>query len=147
MDGLMIISNASPGDVTFDSDRGSWNISRAREDCEAGLHGTPYAHDMAGVIDANERVDVDELKIASMVANVELLAQAPPLIFVEEGEIDGRPIIWLIDGHHRVRALHRLGVPRCVGWVIAESKSRPYRIYYNGDRVAPWLRQKARRIK
>lgn len=147
LDNVMIISNASPGDVTFDSDRGSWNVTRALRDCALGLHGEPHAHDITGLIDANEHVDVDELKIAAMVANVELLTQAPPLIFIEEGERDGRPVIWLIDGHHRVRALHRLGVLRCAGWVIAGSKSEQYRIYYNGDPVAPWMRQKARRIK
>jgi hypothetical protein len=33
---VMVISNAEFGDVTFDSDRGSWNVTRALRDCLAG---------------------------------------------------------------------------------------------------------------
>jgi hypothetical protein len=36
---VMVISNAEFGDVTFDSDRGSWNVTRALRDCGGGPTG------------------------------------------------------------------------------------------------------------
>lgn len=134
----LVITNAGIGDVTFDSDRGSWNVSRALRDCLSGKHKT-YDFDIAETIDASANVTVDERKIDSMVADRTRLSIAPPIIFViDDRAPDGREIIWLIDGHHRVRALHRLGLTRCVGYVIEDCE--PYRILFNGERVAPWCK-------
>jgi hypothetical protein len=85
---------------------------------------------------------VDKGKIADMLAHPELLEIAPPLIFVEDGQSDdGRPMVWLIDGHHRVRALAMMGYARCSGYVIEEKNAARYRIYFNGERTAPWITQ------
>jgi uncharacterized ParB-like nuclease family protein len=134
----LIISNAGLGDTTFDSDRGSWNVTRALRDCLKGIHRS-YTHDIAETIEASKNVTVDEEKIASMVADPVRLKESPPIIFVVDGHDNGRPIIWLIDGHHRVRALQRLGHKLCLGFVIEQLDSKPYRIYFNGQRVAPWI--------
>jgi hypothetical protein len=50
--------------------------------------------------------------------------------------------LWLIDGHHRLRALKRLGDPSSfLAYVIEEKDGAPYRIYFNGERTAPWWRR------
>jgi hypothetical protein len=75
-----------------------------------------------------------------MMLNRERLTNAPPLIFVEDGKSDdGRAVIWLIDGHHRVRALYGLGYRQCAAFVIEEMDAAQYRIYFNGERTAPWM--------
>jgi hypothetical protein len=128
---LLVISNMEPDDITFTSDVGAWNISRAQRDCAAGLHKT-YAMSIAETIEATENVDVDPAKIDSMVADPARLGRSPPVIFIFEHER-----VWLIDGHHRVRALGRLGFPECLGYVIEEKDAKPYRIYFNGKRTSP----------
>jgi hypothetical protein len=129
--GTLVISHFEPGDLTFESDQGSWNVTRAIADCGAGKHEL-YAFDVADVFEANKAIDVDESKIAAMVALADL-SDLPPLIFAME-----RGFTWLIDGHHRIHALHRRRVVDCAGYVIEESDGQRYRIYYNGARVAPW---------
>ena len=107
-------------------------MTRALRDCLAGKHKI-YEHDTADVLAHNRKVEVDDAKIASMVANPERFAESPPLIFAcEQGKA------WLIDGHHRLRALHLLEQARFVAYVIEEKDAAPYRVYFNGKRVAPW---------
>jgi hypothetical protein len=130
----MILSNVDVGDVTFDSEVGSWNVTRALAACTAGKHKM-YTFDVAEVIAATAAVECEEDKIASMVADRDRLAKSPPPIFVVE---DGR--VWLIDGHHRVRALDRLGEKQFLAYVIEEADGARYRIFFNGERVAPWRR-------
>ncbi len=137
----LVISGAGFGDTLFDSDRGSWNVTNALRDCLAGCHGL-YKHLIDETVASSERVDVDENKIAAMVADRARLERSLPLIFIEEGHApDGRPLIWLIDGHHRVRALQRLGHKACTGFVIEENAAKEYRVYFNGERVAPWMKE------
>jgi hypothetical protein len=139
---VLVISNYEPGDVTFDSDRGSWNVTRAIRDCMAGEHKA-YTFDIADAVEANINVEVDEDKIADMVASP-TIGNAPPLIFVvEDKSRDGRPMLWLIDGHHRLRALQRLNFTHCAGWVIEEERAARYRLFYNGRRYAPWIPAKS----
>jgi ParB-like nuclease domain len=133
----LVISNLDIGDNTFDSDRGSWNVTRAERDCVAGLHRL-YKQSVPQMFAANKNVEVDAIKVDAMVADPARLNQAPPVILAME---DGRA--WLIEGHHRVRALHQLGVKECVGYVIEEADGKPYRVFFNGKRVAPWHNKKS----
>ncbi|WP_165421480.1 ParB N-terminal domain-containing protein [Bradyrhizobium sp. Leo170] len=130
MPDVLVVTNY--GDQTFDSDRGSWNITRALRDCLAGKFES-FQFDIEVVVAANQNIEIDENRIVALVAEPVKLAAMPPLIFVLE---DG--MTWLIDGQHRVRALQRLGHKRCVGFVIDDAA--PYRISFNGERVAPWMR-------
>ena len=132
-DDVLVISNLDMGDDTFDSDVGSWNVSRARRDCAKGKYKV-YGFDVAETLANNENIEVDETKIASMLANKKRFFQSPPLIFIAE---NGK--IWLVDGHHRLHALARLGKREFVAYVIEEEDAPPYRLYFNGNRIAPWM--------
>jgi ParB-like nuclease family protein len=130
----LVISNLAPGDETFDSDVGSWNVTRAAADCAKGMHKA-YTFDVAEVLPFNQNIEVDDAKIASMVADRARFEKSPPPIFaVEHGKI------YLIEGHHRLRALARLGEPQFLAYVIEEKDGARYRVYFNGDRVSPWRR-------
>jgi len=129
---VLVISNADIGDETFGSDKGCWNVTRAMRDCVAGKHKI-YEVTVSDIYEANAAVEVDEEKVSSMVADPKRLMRAPPIISIME---DGRA--WLIEGHHRVRALHRLGIATCGSYIIEEEASKPYRVYFNGKRVEPW---------
>lgn len=132
----LVISNLEVGDDTFDSTEGSWNVTRARRDCDAGKHRL-YAFNVTDVFECNKNVDVDDAKVAAFVAAIRADPDAfPPLIFAMEKER-----VWLIEGHHRIRALHRLGVTSCTGYVIEDEDSKPYRVTFNGERVAPWSKR------
>jgi hypothetical protein len=133
-EGVMVISNLGMGDITFDSDMGTWNVSRAIRDCKAGKISS-YLFSVAALMECTENIEVDETKIQSMVADPERLLRAPlPIFATENGKI------WLIDGHHRVHAMHRLGMLQMMAYVAEEEHSKPYRIYWNGDRVSPQYR-------
>jgi hypothetical protein len=139
MNAVLVISNYAYGDESFDSDRGSWNVTRARQDCLEGKHSA-FTFDIFETIVASSNVSVSKAKIADMMANPERLKRAPPLIFVEDGQSDdGRPMVWLIDGHHRVRALYGLGYTQCAAFVIEEKNAARYRLHFNGERTAPWM--------
>jgi hypothetical protein len=132
MSEVLVICNLDVGDESFDSDVGSWNVTRAQRDCAAGKHKT-YTFDVAETLANNEKVTVDHDKIAAMVAAPETLRTSPPLIFaMEHGKI------WLIDGHHRLRALAALGELQFLAFVIEEEDATPYRLYFNGSRISPW---------
>ena len=134
MTDVLIISNCEPGDVTFESERGTWNVTRALRDCLAGKHKS-YSFEIADVFDAISNIEVDQKKIEAMVADLDRLSQAPPVISILENGF-----AWMIDGHHRIHALHRLGFKKCLGYAIEETALAPYRIYWNGNPVAPWRR-------
>jgi len=135
-DDVLVISNLDFGEETFDSDVGSWNVTRAQRDCIAGKHKT-YLFDVAEVMPMSENIEVDPNKIAAMVADPTRFEKSPPPIFCAE---NGK--IYLIDGHHRLRALQLLGHPQFIAYVIEEADAKPYRVYFNGDRVSPWTRKK-----
>jgi len=131
----LIVRNLDVGDVSFDSDLGSWNVTRAIRDCAAGKHAA-YPFDVAKVLLRNQAVEVDEAKVKAMVADIARLKDAPPLIFVVE-----RSLAWLIDGHHRLRALARLHFKEGAAFLIEEEHADPYRVWFNGERIAPWRRR------
>jgi len=130
----MVISNLAPGDESFDSDVGSWNVTRASRDCAAGRH-KQYFFSTAEVYENSKAVEVDQKKIDSMIRNSADLMCAPPVIFAVENER-----LYLIDGHHRLRAYYELGIPAILGYVIEYDDGSRYRVYFNGNRIAPWLR-------
>jgi len=138
MSGVLVIKNLDYGDDTFDSDIGSWNVTRAARDCAAGKHKA-WEFDVAEVLEASKAIDVNERKVARMAANVKRFKKAPPPIMVVENNR-----VWLIDGHHRLRALARLKLsPTFLAYVIEEADAEPYRVYFNGERVSPWMKSKA----
>lgn len=126
--GVLIISGLSPSDTTFENDLGTWNVTRAERDCQRGRHKR-WLIDTADAYAANIKVEVDEHKIAAMVADPDRLADSPPLISVIENGL-----MYVIDGHHRLRALHRLGVVDCICWVIEEADTARYKVLFNGKR-------------
>jgi hypothetical protein len=134
-DRVLVISNLEPGDDTYTSDRGSWNVTRAKRDCADGRHKR-YAMNVADILTGSRNIEFDPAKVDDMVIWLRR-HPTPPLIFVVE---DG--MLWLIDGIHRVRALSRLGRKQCVGFVIEENKSQRYRVMFNGERHAPWDKDK-----
>jgi hypothetical protein len=131
----LVISNLDLGDETFESDVASWNVTRALRDCEAGKHQLFWV-DVVELVKHNEAVTVDAEKVAAMLADPARMRDVPPLILITD---DGKD--WLVDGHHRLRALHQLGFRECVAYVIAEQANKPYRVYFNGQRVAPWFKK------
>ena len=62
----LVISNVADGDVTFDSDSGSWNVTRAMRGCLAGKHRL-YIHDVEELYKYNKNITVDPAKVAAMV--------------------------------------------------------------------------------
>jgi hypothetical protein len=58
----LIISNVDADDATFDSDVGSWNVSRATRDCTAGKH-RPYVLDVKATLANNDSVTVHVAKV------------------------------------------------------------------------------------
>lgn len=129
----LVTTNVEDDDVTFDSDSGSWNVTRAQRACAAGKHRI-YMHDVHDMYEANKNITVNPAKVAAM---VEVLQTKPDhawecvILAVENGKL------YLIDGHHRLRAMHEIGEQNILGYVIEEADGADYRIYYNGQRTMP----------
>ena len=127
---VLIVSNLEPGDDVFTSDQGHWNVSRAQRDVAAGLH-RQWRLELEALYKANQNVECSSRKVKAFTKKPEVLEI--PLIAIEQ---DGR--VWLIDGHHRLRALYRLGESEVAAYVIEEKDSKPYQVFYNGQRLPPW---------
>ena len=126
---VLVFSNLDPGEHAFTCEWASWNVTRAARDCAAGRYEiVPIS--IRDAMAANGEITVDETKIAAMLADLKRLMRSPPLIFVFE---QGR--IWLIDGHHRLHALSRLGYRECAGYLIPEEAGKRYQILFNGERT------------
>jgi hypothetical protein len=132
-EGMLVISNLGPDDETFDNDFGTWNVGRAQRDCDAGNHGHPWVLVTDEAHAGNKSVEVEEEKVLRFMKSPEILEK--PLIAVME---DGKA--WLIEGHHRLRALHRLRVPAFRCFVIEEENAPRYMVLFNAERIAPWKR-------
>jgi hypothetical protein len=129
----LILSNVDVADIAgviFSNDFGSWNVTRALRDCNAGKHKV-YRLDVEPAYEACKRVEVDEAKVRRFMQLPEVLEL--PLV----GVIEGGPL-WLIDGHHRLRAMHRLGILEVAAFVIEEADAAPYVVWYNGKRLPPF---------
>ena len=131
-DKIMIMSNYDPlaDEVMFSSDLASWNVSRALRDCKAGKHKL-YLLDVEEAHTANAPVEVDEAKVQFFMKTPDVFAE-PGIAVMENGAV------WVIDGHHRLRALHRLGIKSFACWVIEEADIAPYIVWYNGKRTPPF---------
>ena len=129
----LIISNYDPDadEVIFTNDRGSWNVSRALRDCRAGKHKVWHI-DIAEAYEANKACEVDEAKVLRFLREPKKVFKEPLLGIIEDGAT------WFIDGHHRLRALHRADIKEYVAWIIEEADSKPYIVWYNGKRQAPF---------
>lgn len=130
--GTLILSNfdADITGVIFTSDIGSWNVTRALRDCHAGKHKI-YRLDVEPAYQACKRVEVDEAKVKRFMQTPQVFKL--PLL----GIVEGGPI-WLIDGHHRLRAMHRLGVKEFAAFVIEEADAAAYIVWFNGKRKPPF---------
>lgn len=133
-DKTLILSNWNPltDEIVFSSDVASWNVSRALRDCAAGKHKS-YTIDVSEAYKHNSAVEIDNGKVAAIVAAFIAGNECPPLLGVMENGA-----MWLIDGHHRLRALRHLGVKEFVAYIIEEADSAPYKIWYNGQRKPPF---------
>jgi hypothetical protein len=129
----LVMTNFDPAadETIYSNDRGSWNVSRALRDCRAGKHKI-YEIDVAECYEANKAVEIDEAKVTAMAADPARYFLEPVLGIIEGGAT------WFIDGHHRLRALHRAGIKKYAAWVIEEADAAPYIITYNGKRNAPF---------
>jgi hypothetical protein len=135
MNEVLILSNLEPNDITFDSDRGSWNITRAIEDCKAGKHKM-WGFCVNDLHQAILNVEVSQEKVKKL-ARFKGLLKTSPIILIMENER-----LWVIDGHHRIHAHKRAGFSRIFGYVIEERDSARYIIWYNGERLPPWHSKK-----
>jgi hypothetical protein len=135
MSGVLILSNCDEGDTTFDSDMGTWNITRATRDCNAGKHKV-WGFDTFDLFQAIKNVEIDEKKINGFSSLKDLINTPPIILIVEKGKV------WVIDGHHRIHAHWRNNITRMSGFVIEEKDSAPYIIWFNGQRIAPWQKEK-----
>jgi len=118
------------GDISFGNDRGVWNVSRALADCLAGKHRL-YLFDVKEALAHNDKVEIDEAKVESYLKRPDIL-DAPLIMVIEDGAA------WLIDGHHRLRALARLQRVDFQAYVIEEADIGPYIVRFNGERLPPW---------
>jgi hypothetical protein len=126
--GTLVISNLGVGDESYTNDFGTWNVTRAQRDF--AKHKV-YSIDFEEAYKANANVEVEAAKVKRYMTRPDILEV--PLI----GAIEGG-VIWIIDGHHRLRALHRLGVKECAAYVIEEADAAPYKVWYNGERLPPF---------
>ena len=128
----LVMSNFDPlaDEFIYSNDRGSWNVTRALRDCKAGKHKV-WKLDVAESYEANKACEVDEGKVETFMRTPEVFAE-PCIGVIEDGAC------WFIDGHHRLRALHRLGIKDFACWVIEEADAAPYQVWYNGKRKPPF---------
>ena len=133
---ILIVSNLDPEAETFEGDGRVWNVSRAWRDCQAGKHRA-YVFAVAETLEHNLNIEVNPDKVAAFADNPAALDT--PLIFImEHGKL------WLIDGHHRLRAMALNAMKDFVAFVIEEQDAKPYQVWFNGQRTAPWYKpQKA----
>lgn len=128
----LVMSNFDPlaDTIIYSNDRGSWNVSRALRDCKAGKHKT-YLIDVPEAYAANKACEVDDAKVALFMRTPGVF-EHPGIGVIEDGAM------WYIDGHHRLRALHRMGIKEWFAFIIEEADSKPYKIFYNGQRKPPF---------
>ena len=126
----MVMSNVYLAADEICNDRGSWNVSRALRDCRAGKHKI-WKLDVAEAYEANKTVEAHEDKVKALL-RLKAEDYEPGLAVIEDGAI------WFIDGHHRLRALHRRGEKDFPCWIIEADAAKPYIVWYNGQRKPPY---------
>jgi hypothetical protein len=131
---VLVISNVNEGDKTFESDLGTWNVTRARNDCNARKHKL-WGFCVDDLYNAIKNVEIDQGKVITF-SSKKILKELPPIILIEEW---GK--VWVIEGHHTIHAYRRVGKSRISCYVIEEKDSTPYKVYFNGERIAPWQKK------
>jgi len=128
----LILSNFDPATdlVIFNNDWGSWNVCRALRDCAAGKHRL-YTDDVEACYAHNKKCETEPAKVRFFMRRPDIL-QLPLLGIIEDGKT------WLIDGQHRLKAMHRLKRKTYRLYLIEEADAAPYRIWYNGQRLPPF---------
>jgi hypothetical protein len=131
----LIITGITGDDDTFTGECGgkypTFNVSKAQRDCKAGKHGKPFLFPVAPAYEANRNVEVDEAKVQRYMNMPDVLVT--PVIMVIENHR-----AWMIDGHHRLRALYRLGAADMLGYAIEEHHRRDYLVLFNGQEETPF---------
>jgi hypothetical protein len=130
---VLLMSGGPPllGGTVFQNDRGVWNVTKAAADCRAGKFPL-YELDVVEAVAANLPVEVDGKKVEEMTRSPAALKQ--PLIAVVEDDK-----LWLIDGHHRLRALAWLNVKKANCFIIPAEDEPKYRVLFNGQRLPPFV--------
>jgi hypothetical protein len=126
-DRVLIVSGLGFGQESYTNDFGTWNVTRMWADCMAGKHGTPWIVDVGLAYEASKGVEVDEAKVQRFMTLPEVLA-IPGICVMEDG------MSWYVEGHHRLRAHHRLGLHDIAVFVIEEGDGDQYRVLFNGRR-------------
>lgn len=134
----IIITGISGDDDTFTGECygtfPTYNVTKARRDCIAGKHGERFVFDVDPAFDANRKVEVDPAKVDRFMRMPRVLA-TPLIMVIANGAA------WLIDGHHRLRALKRQGSDQFTAWVIEEHHRRDYLVLFNGREETPGAAQ------
>ena len=123
----LVISGLGFGHESYTNDFGTWNVTRMWADCLAGKHGAPWVVDVAEAYEANKGVEVEESKVKRFMQMPEVLS-IPGICVMEDGKS------WYVEGHHRLRAYHRLGLKDIGVFVIEEEFADQYRVLFNGKR-------------
>ena len=130
----IVITGVTGDDDTFTGECGgkfpTYNVSKAKRDCEAGKHGKPFLFDVAPCYQANRNVEVDPDKVERFMNMPEVLV-TPVIMVIENNRA------WLIDGHHRLRAMFRLGASEILGYAIEERYRKDYLVLFNGREETP----------
>jgi hypothetical protein len=130
--GTLVISNMDKDDVTYQSDVGWWNATRAKRDCAAGKH-KKYLFDVEELYRANATVEVDRDNVEALVRDDTALFAETPILIGDFGKV------WLITEHERIHAMHQRKIRDCLAFVIEEEDAQPYRIIFQGNlRKPPW---------
>jgi hypothetical protein len=133
-DASLVISGIGIDDDTFTGEFGgrflTYNVTRARRNCERGKHGGCFLFDLAPALEANRKVEVDPDKVERFM-RMPWVLETPLILVIENGAA------WLIDGHHRLRALSRMGASEFMGWVIEEQDQAKYLVLFNGAPEMP----------
>jgi hypothetical protein len=117
--GTLVLNNLEPLDVTFASDEGiAWNVSRLLRDCEAGRIGKLGTFPVVDAYLQNRAVSVDAAKVERYRERPDILAR-PLLAVMRHGTA------WLVDGHHRLRAMKARGWVSFVCWLVTEAEAGP----------------------
>lgn len=117
----LFLSGAEMTDAIFTCERGSWNVTRALADIAAGKVGDLRSIPVDTALAINNTIDTDPAKVTAFTNNFAAL-NAPGLLAMRNG------LVYVIDGHHRLRARHRMALPTMQCWVLREHEEPAYRV-------------------
>jgi hypothetical protein len=133
----LVITGAGDDDETFSGEFGgrylTYNVSKAMRDCEAGKHGHKWIMGVINAYEASKKVEVENDKVERFMrlSFTTDIFDHPLIVVMENGAA------WLIDGHHRLRAMYRIGVAEFFAYVIEEADREQYLVLFNGKAEMP----------